>query len=398
MLKLRHYLISVLVVAVVFFATFKTDSILHTSLTEGYRNARVMLGFKGPDLTEVSISTPYGTIQAHPVILELLETPAMKRIKEVRQYGVVHYLIPQRFEYTRFNHSVGVWALLKLKGAGLEEQIAGLLHDASHTVFSHVGDQLFKNNSDQSSYQDNIHEWFLRKMGVSEVLAKYGITLEQVLHKNGDHRALECDLPDVCADRLEYNLQGGLLTGMMTEDEVMELVRDAQFDGEKWYFTNSRLAAKLGEASLYNTKYVWGGVDTHIIDVWAAEALQRALDIKLLTLDDVHFSTDDVVWKKLHDSTDVEIAGIMQKLKEHKKRFKHVALADADYVLFIKCRGINPYIKLADGSFKRLDECEEQYKVSYDLMKNELKAGIGLAFADHADREHFRMIKNGRTT
>lgn len=365
-----------------------------------YTNCKAVLGLSTPSIKEIQVATPYGYFAAHPVIQELIDSPAMQRIKHVRQYGVVHYIVPQKFEYTRFDHSVGVWALLKAKGACLEEQIAGLLHDASHTVFSHVGDQLFKNNSDKSSYQDNIHEWFLRKMGVEQVLSKYGITLEQVLHKSGDHKALEQDLPDVCADRLEYNLQAGLLTDMLTKEEVMTLFNDAQFDGEHWFFTNVALAKKLGDVSLFNSKYVWGGIDTHVLDVWAAQALQRALDIKLLTLDDVHFSTDDVVWEKLKKSEDSELATTMNKLIGHKdsKLFKNVALAQADYSITIKCRGINPLIKVEDGSLKRLIDCDVVYKASYDAVKTELKNGLGLAFVDKADQAYFRTIAHGRTT
>jgi len=48
---------------------------------------------------------------------------------------------------TRFDHSVGVMLLIRKLGAGsspasalLKEQVAALLHDVSHTAFSHVID------------------------------------------------------------------------------------------------------------------------------------------------------------------------------------------------------------------------------------------------------------------
>src|SRR6266481_3951243 len=96
----------------------------------------------------LTINTIYGNfIVTEPVLVDLFNHPIMERIKHIRQYGVSDYIIKQKKEYTRYEHCVGVWALLYLYGARLEEQIAGLLHDTSHTVFSHVGDTLFSHNS-----------------------------------------------------------------------------------------------------------------------------------------------------------------------------------------------------------------------------------------------------------
>ncbi len=163
------------------------------------------------------IHTIYGDFEVtEPVLIDLFNSPVMERIKYVRQYGVLDYVIKQKKEYTRYEHCVGVWALLRMHGATLEEQIAGLLHDASHTVFSHVADMLFSNQSQDSSYQDDIHAWYLKKNNTDALLSQHNIPFAAILHKSGTHRMLEQDLPNICADRLEYNLQAGLLTNMLT--------------------------------------------------------------------------------------------------------------------------------------------------------------------------------------
>src|SRR5690554_5599914 len=105
---------------------------------------RLILLFLIPSLIwGEKIETFYGLIDVEePLLLELIEHPAFQRLKGVHQYGVSYYTTHKE-EYTRYDHSLGVFALLRAKGSPLKEQVAGLLHDVSHTAFSHVGDWIF---------------------------------------------------------------------------------------------------------------------------------------------------------------------------------------------------------------------------------------------------------------
>ena len=84
------------------------------------------------------------------ILVDLINTDLMKRLKRVNQGGPFVLLRPdhewRKFKTTRFDHSVGVCVLLKKFNSSLKEQIAGLLHDVSHTVFSHSLDFLFNRN------------------------------------------------------------------------------------------------------------------------------------------------------------------------------------------------------------------------------------------------------------
>lgn len=94
-------------------------------------------------LLSETVETFYGPVEVkEPVLLELIQSPAMQRLKHVNQYGVA-FFTTHREEYTRYDHSLGVFAILRKNNASLEEQISGLLHDISHTVFSHTGDWIF---------------------------------------------------------------------------------------------------------------------------------------------------------------------------------------------------------------------------------------------------------------
>ena len=76
------------------------------------------------------------------VLIELVNSKEVQRLKNITLTG-----IPEEYYFrkvsSRFGHSVGVMILLRRLGADLKEQIAGLLHDVSHTAFSHLVEWLF---------------------------------------------------------------------------------------------------------------------------------------------------------------------------------------------------------------------------------------------------------------
>src|SRR3989344_8664366 len=76
------------------------------------------------------------------VLIELINSKPFQRLKGISQQGM-----PRELWFThvnsRYEHSIGVLIILRRLNAGLEAQVAGLLHDVSHTAFSHVVDWVF---------------------------------------------------------------------------------------------------------------------------------------------------------------------------------------------------------------------------------------------------------------
>jgi HD superfamily phosphohydrolase len=114
-------------------------------------------------LDATQIQTFYGSSEVEePVLLELIESPAFQRLKYIHQYGVAYYTTHSE-EYTRYDHSLGVFAILRAKNCSLEEQIAGLLHDVSHTTFSHAGDWIFGKENQEKDYQNCLQAAFTQQ-------------------------------------------------------------------------------------------------------------------------------------------------------------------------------------------------------------------------------------------
>lgn len=95
------------------------------------------------------IETYYGVLELNraevPLLSELLNSQPVQRLKHINQYGIIQLVDSQGHNnesYTRYDHSLGVLYLLNYFRAPFEEQVSGLLHDISHTAFSHVSDYL----------------------------------------------------------------------------------------------------------------------------------------------------------------------------------------------------------------------------------------------------------------
>ena len=318
--------------------------------------------------------TLYGTFEnEEPVITELLQHPTMLRLKNVQQYGTTVYA-KTTDEYSRYDHSVGVFALLRRYNAPLEEQIAGLLHDTSHTVFSHVGDYLFDMVNTEESYQDKIHLWHLKKTGVDKVLERHGFTLEQASPDNIEYKALECNLPEMCADRIEYNLQGGLIKGLINKDEFNEILQHLKLENNTWFFTSPEIAKKFASIPLYMTQYQWGSACNLAIHQITAELLKVAIDKKIVTLEEIHFSTDDVIWNRMVNTDDPEIQNFIDKIMNYDKYFKPSENDDYDIILYGKFRGIDPLVKTENG-YKKLTEIDPSFKETYENVKDIMTQG-----------------------
>lgn len=309
------------------------------------------------------------------VIADLLDSKIMQRLKHIDQSGTPYYFRSHIPSYTRYNHSIGVFALLKMKGAPLNEMIAGLLHDTSHTVFSHTGDWVVGQADQEEAYQDNIHAWYLKKMGAADILKAHNIPIKDILHKNNGHIRLEQKLPDMCADRIEYNLHTALIFGMLTRAEIKKIVNDLKFEKGKWFFSHPLLAKKFARLSLYFTEYFWGAPFNQVINRWSGHMMKRAFEIGLLTPDDFHFGQDEEVLSKLKNSNDPMIRELLYKCQNPQDFYEVVEEEPCDFETKPKFRGIDPLVKVKE-KLVRLTEIDDEFRREYNRVKSLVTRGI----------------------
>lgn len=174
-----------------------------------------------------------------PVILELIALPEMQRLKGVSQ----HAFLSQELDFSRFEHSLGVYFLLRRFNAPLAERVAGLIHDVSHSAFSHCIDYIVEEGDGaRQNHQDKIFVNFVKNSRIPAVLERYGFKLDYILDDN-NFPLKESPLPNLCADRLDYSLRLALTSKKKTLEQLAFLLDNLQTENGCWLFSNRDSAA-----------------------------------------------------------------------------------------------------------------------------------------------------------
>ncbi len=328
-------------------------------------------------LVSVEIDTFYGPIEVkEPVLLELIESQAMQRLKEIHQYGVSHYTTHKE-NYNRYDHSLGVFAILRVNQAPLKEQIAGLLHDVSHTIFSHVGDWIFDVLHQENDYQCLTHTKFLKERGLEDILIRHGYCAEEMLPTHDAFPALECSLPRLCADRIDYNIQGAFYQGFISCQEAVKAFNSLKFADGNWVSTRPDLMMKLASFALYMSQDCWASPTNYLQSRWLANAILRACELGVLDNDTIHFGTDDQAWNALLKHEDPIIQHMMNLVLHADEAFEKVSPSNADLRFPCKFRGIDPLIS-HNGKVSTLCQWSKKASQRHEKVKAIMKQGCSI--------------------
>lgn len=312
----------------------------------------------------------YGNFKiTEPVLVELINSPTLQRLKGVSQQGM-----PEEFwhreVFSRFEHSIGVFILLRKLGADLNEQIAGLLHDISHTAFSHVIDWVIGDPS-KEDHQDNIFLKILKNSEIPSILEKYKINVEKISDLDS-FTLLEKEIPSLCADRLDYSLRELVYLGHARE--VKKIVDKLSTKNGQIVFLSKEVAEDFGRKYAMLQREHWAGNEARTRYHILAEILKLALEESHISLEDFH-KTDQEILDTLSKTGKGEILDGLQKLKEG---FKMIESEDEDSILLKKkFRYIDPEV-LVEGEIKKLSSLSEDYKKFLEKEKEDSKKIISV--------------------
>ncbi len=261
-----------------------------------------------------------------PVLIELINSKSVQRLKGVSQYG-----IPDEYNhrkgYSRYDHSIGVMLLLKKLKASEEEQIAGLLHDVSHTAFSHLIDWVV-GDSTKEDFQDNNHLKVLEASEIPKILENYGYQYKKI-SKLEEFELLDRNIPDLCVDRIDYSLR------QLPTAKTKHYINNLKVINGEIIFNNKNIALEYALDFLNLQLYQWGGYENSVRYKLFSCILKLALKKKLINIEDFWLEESqilDILKKSGYDPIDKSLALLKQKpfpqmngkCENVKKKFRYV--------------------------------------------------------------------------
>jgi len=223
-----------------------------------------------------------------PGMIALISRPTFQRLRGIRQAGP-SALSFQFKTVTRHEHSLGVHLLLRRLGARREEQFAGLLHDLSHTAFSHAVDFLF--DSEEQDHHEGLKPDFLGRPDMAAAIRALGIEPAS-FHDDSLFPLLERPLPWLCADRLDYFFRDGLACGVLTPENVEILLDDLVVIDHTIAFRNGDTASLAVEKFAEMNRDWWASDTESYIYNQFADALREAFRLGALVREDMY--SDDM--------------------------------------------------------------------------------------------------------
>lgn len=310
----------------------------------------------------------YGRMKIdEPIVLEIIDSPEMQRLKWVDQTWYNEPFFPWTSR-SRFEHSVWVYLLLRKYWAPLEEQIAGLIHDMSHWTFSHCLDYVFEEwNQKEQSHQDSVFDEFVRNSSIPWILTKYGWDIEHILDDRR-HSLKERNLPDLCADRIDYSLRDASHHKKISEEQINRFLDNLKTIDNIRIFDNFETAKEYVKlfSSMDN---VWSWIETAVMFVTISDFLKYAWRKWYIERDDF-YTTDKEVLDKItkYLSTDVELQLLRDRMN-NKIPFEN---NPNDYykTLFCKSRSVDPLFT-EWWKISRVSDMDKEWK---EVMMNKNKA------------------------
>lgn len=297
----------------------------------------------------------YGDFQiTEAVLIDLIHSQAVQRLHGILQHGITGLLGITR-KTSRFEHSMGVMLLVRRLGASLEEQIAALLHDISHTTFSHVIDYVFDGHL-QQSYHEIHKEAYMAETDLPGVLSAFGYDWRDFLHEE-HYSLLEQASPSLCADRLDYFLRDSLDLGLSSYSEIQLAIQHLVVYDGRIVTDDLQIAQWLGFTFMKADQASWANFREVGLYEITAQAIRYALKTGVINEQDF-WLTDQVLWAKLKNSQDPKLGQQLDRI-DPETRFIRDAQR-AEFWVATKLRTIDPSV-LLNGVVQPLSQIDQEF-------------------------------------
>jgi uncharacterized protein len=297
-------------------------------------------------------------------LVKYSELPILKRLAGISLLCGTDWtpLYHNRFYYSRLDHSRGVALIIWHFTHDKAQTLAGLLHDVSTPVFSHVID--FRNGdalTQESTENENAY-MVRHDKALCTLLAEDGVTPAQAADYH-QYPVADNNIPQLSADRLEYMFPSGMvLEGSWTLEDIRHtyldivLCRNEQGKPEPGFCT--RKTAENYCRSFCNTGHVLQLNENKLTLQLLAEIINQAVNEGIITEKDCYSFSEQQIIDRFEqaattDCTGTEFASYFRTFRT----MKHIEHTDTPLPgcycvsLKVKQRYIDPLV-VSDGISK----------------------------------------------
>ena len=242
-----------------------------------------------------------------------LELDIVKRLKDISLLCGMDYASKYAYDFkyyiSRYDHSLDVallvWNLSKDKKATL----AGLFHDISTPVFSHVIDYMNKDYVKQESTESKA----LEIMESSSLLKKYlkidGLTIDDIANFK-KYSLVDLDRPSLCADRIDGTICSGInwtksINGMDAKSIIENLTVIINKDSKlEIAFKNQRKAELFINLNDEINAVTHSNNDNYMM-LLLADIVKEAINLGIVDYESLYYITEHEFIECLEDNLDL---------------------------------------------------------------------------------------------
>lgn len=245
-----------------------------------------------------------------------------------------------------------------------------MLHDISHTAFSHVID--FALNNKNENYHEMIYDEVISNSQIPKILKKNGYSYKDILEDETKWTILEKDAPKLCADRIDYILRDMYRYGYTNKSEI------DLFTSELYVVNGEIVVKSVDRAKWFLDLYYKEVVDFFMepINVYSYNKLSKSIKIAMenneLTMEDILKAYEEVM-NILKNSNDNRIIKLIDSLNSN----VNLRINEEKYDIHIKGK-----VRLIDLSIYinykvlALSEVDANIKQINENAMNKIKKGV----------------------
>ena len=255
------------------------------------------------------------------VLVALLKSPSVIRLSRVGQHGITSFvgLTPN---VTRFEHSVGAMLVVRLVGGSVPEQIVGLLHDISHTAFSHVIDWAMTEPGEPSFHEAQKMR-FVATTELPGLLTEHGFQVEGEgsVFDEESFPLVEMPAPHLCADRFDYGIRDAVAFGKIKLADARRIVSslrvhpDAESPKRLLVLEDIAVAHTLAKGYMAADREVWGNPAHGLMYQQTGEVIGNAVRRGVIPEEQLWKLSDAEFWEALREAADADGKEVMARLE-----------------------------------------------------------------------------------